>query len=245
MGDAARTRAALNFVCSALHRAGVHYVDAECLRLAKHADTSVGPAMWALVADLLEFLQVSTDGWTPILRESPMELSALDKDIVVFRLMLLGYPRADHLIDTRELLLAVGYLLSTSQLLTAARRVKSRHPLPPYPDEIACSERPSAIGRPAVDGDGLCHLLQLHGRWRAEMRRLEQLESYRLLLLKQMQELTSSRLQTHKEKDRTRKFLQSPPTHYELFVLERSLQEHLEDLQQYISNVQANKVRGA
>ena len=77
------------------------------------------------------------------------------------------------------------------------------------------------------------------------MRRLEQLESYRLLLLKQMQELTSSRLQTHKEKDRTRKFLQSPPTHYELFVLERSLQEHLEDLQQYISNVQANKVRGA
>lgn len=241
MGDAARTRAALNFVCGALHRAGVHYVDAECLRLAKHADTSVSLAMWALVADLLEFLQISTDGWTPVLRESPMELSALEKETVVFKLMLLGYPRADHLIDTRELLLAVGYLLSASQLLTAARRLESRHPLPPYPDEIACSERLSPIGRPAADGDGLCNLLQLHGRWRAETRRLEQLEAHRLMLLKQMQELTSSRLQTHKDKDRTKKFLQSPPTQYELFVLERSLQEHLEDLQQYISNVQANK----
>ena len=247
MGDAARTRAALSFVCCALHKAGIRYVDAECLRLAKHADVSVGPVMWALLADLLEFQQASAQtGWTPLLRESVAELSGLQKEVAVFRLMLLGYPRADSLgdsSDTRELLLAVGFLLSTSEILTAARSIKSCHPLPPYPHDIAGLDRVSASpGRQSPSGARLYHhILQLHGRWHAEVRRLEHLESHRLSLLKQIQNLASHRLQSLDMADK-RKTLQ-PPTQYELYVLERSLlQEHVQDLQQSIGSLQASKV---
>ena len=244
MGDASRTRAALHCVCCALQRAGIRYVDAECLRLAKHAGSSVDSIMWALVADLLEFMQGSVcDSCTQRPCESARELSALEKEAVAFRLMLLGYPRADYLEDSRELLLAFGYLLSASQLLKMARITNNRHPWPPYPDDIACWDRlPATSGRqPPSDSDGLSHhILQLHSRWHAEVRRLEQLESHRIWLLKQIRDLGSRTLLSLQVSDKTKKLL--PPTLYELFVLERNLlQEHMEDLQHSISSMQTSK----
>ena len=249
MGDAARTRAALDFVCRALHKAGILYVDAECLRLAKHDDSSVRPVMWALVVNLLDFLQDFRQSvWTPRLQETGVEPSLPQKEMTVFRLMLLGYPRTDRLENARELLLAVGFLLGISQLLAGARCTA----LPPYPNDIASlDKRPSLSshsGRQTPESDdALCNalcedVLQLHGRWHAEMRRIEQLESHRICLLKQIRDMGYQKLQSLEGSDRIKKL--QPPTLYELFVLERALlQEHVDDLQKSIMNLQTHKAR--
>lgn len=108
MGDAAETRAALELVCETLRRkVKISYIDAECLRRAKHDDVQVRPEMWALIIDLLEIQDLPESKplkrfVQPLPRCKEMQGTQNDhglgfKHAAIYSLSVLGYPRADKL----------------------------------------------------------------------------------------------------------------------------------------------------
>lgn len=109
MGDAAETRAALELVCETLRRkVKISYIDAECLRRAKHDDEQVRPEMWALIIDLLEIQDLPESrplkGFVqPLPQCKDMQEGTQNdhglgfKHAAIYSLSVLGYPRADKL----------------------------------------------------------------------------------------------------------------------------------------------------
>ena len=109
MGDAAETRAALELVCETLRRkVKISYIDAECLRRAKHDDEQVRPEMWALIIDLLEIQDLPESrplkGFVqPLPQCKDMQGGTQNdhglgfKHAAIYSLSVLGYPRADKL----------------------------------------------------------------------------------------------------------------------------------------------------
>lgn len=183
----------------------------------------------------------------------------------VFRLCAAGFARSDELLEAarpdvaRELLLAVGFLLDISGLLDAARRAMHCAALPPYPPDVsrlpglqrAAREASSMLRRRLqvsedVEPGALCHgILQLQSRWRAEARRLEELEAQRIKVLQRLQELgvqASGNASAPTGASRPRRRIE-PPTPYELYVLERRalLAEHMGDLERYMVRLQTYK----
>ena len=109
MGDAAETRAALELVCETLRRkVKISYIDAECLRRAKHDDVQVRPEMWALIIDLLEIQDLPESRplkrfVQPLPQCKDMKGGTQNdhglgfKHAAIYSLSVLGYPRADKL----------------------------------------------------------------------------------------------------------------------------------------------------
>lgn len=109
MGDAAETRAALELVCETLRRkVKISYIDAECLRRAKHDDVQVRPEMWALIIDLLEIQDLPESRplkrfVQPLPQCKDMQGGTQNdhglgfKHAAIYSLSVLGYPRADKL----------------------------------------------------------------------------------------------------------------------------------------------------
>ena len=116
MSDAAETRAALELVCETLRRKmKISYIDAECLRRAKHDDVQVRPEMWALIIDLLEIQDLPESKplkrfFQPLPQCKEMQGQGTQNDhgkskteglgfkhAAIYSLSVLGYPRADKL----------------------------------------------------------------------------------------------------------------------------------------------------
>jgi len=161
MADAAhKTKAAIDFVCRVLCSFGMEYVTAEHFRRAKYNEDDVVPLFWVLVGDLVELRLASGGGdaqstrvlspLTPVRGTAPSKSAPSATEVSRLSTMLLafGYPRADSLIggqkSSRELLLAVGFLLDDSNIIDAFRKNRaSAHndgngevSLPPYPLDV-------------------------------------------------------------------------------------------------------------
>ncbi|CAL1165414.1 unnamed protein product [Cladocopium goreaui] len=275
MADAAETRAALEFVCETLRKKLPDIdMDAECMRRAKHDDPTVMPRMWALIIQLLE-LQRDMPTNSKGLHEQPetnqsLQLPAfIPKYAAIYSLSALGYPRADKLAvqssennlnqaqnaqahpsesGSRELLLALGFLLDTMDLLSAHGK------LAPYPPDISCvpdrSDRSQkeekatsnchqSIGCEAArEKNTSIHVLQIYTKWQNEMRRLQHLDAHRLDVLQKLhtracQSVERAMAMTNPTNPIKPKTPPAPPTQYELFVLERPalLSEHIQELE--------------
>lgn len=220
MADAAETRAALEFVCQRLRtnvpRLSGLPLDAETLRRAKHDDSQVARPMWDL---LIRLLDVASTG---------EEREELLRPAAVYCLSALGYPRSDQLLaseGSREVLLAVAYLVDAMDLLSHRGKIPQAYPQDISSEDKACQSNQGDACNP-------CHqdvLLQLYSKWRNEMRRLQQLDVHRLNLLHNLQSLGSQRLASENKAVKA----VAPPTQYELYILERPalFLEHIQDLE--------------
>ena len=238
MAEAAETRAALEMVCERLHhrRPKTSYMDAECLRRAKHDDPNVMPKLWAVVVHLLEL--------TP---------GAHEKCAAIYCLSALGYPRSDQLrsialvqnhdeanaspsCGSRELLLAFAFLLDELDLISFHGTLAS------YPPDISHVED-KAVKPPGDQSTGCENthvLLQVYTKWKNEIRRLQQLDVHRLEVLQRLQIEASQHLSRAKANIKPK----TPPTQYELFVLERPafFAEHIQELECEIE-ARSSKIR--
>lgn len=271
MSDASQqTRACVEFVCQALSAFGIPYVTSEHLRRAKHDEDGVAGVLWQLVLDLLTLcLAVARpdartgrsvhDVLAPL--EPAKEFLFADQRIPLHHavralsvLFALRYPRA-HFLDpardqSRELLLAVGFLLDRCDLLENFRRRRvdaeaQRQPvsaLPPYPldvcglpevvrpaqeDAAALAHRSARIEHAAHEGtapggvvEALCHST-------IQLYAKWHLEAKRAenldahrLVLLQRLRAVSRALVAEVAAGRDESRV-DPPSQYELFVLER------------------------
>ena len=211
-----------------------------------------------------------------------LQLPAFLSDAAIYSLSALGYPRADKLAvqssennlnqaqntqntqntqalfahpsesGSRELLLALGFLLDTMDLLSAHGK------LAPYPPDISCVPDRSDRSQKEEKATSHCHqnigceavrsekytsiqVLQIYTKWQNEMRRLQHLDAHRLDVLQKLHTkacqsveramaMTNHSNLTNPIKPKTPP---APPTQYELFVLERPalLAEHIQELE--------------